>query len=109
MIHYQRKYEVKKHHTVDDLTEDLINRTWTVWTGFAYEGLLFFNDAFSENGAQEYAVYRDGKQIESITFSWCEYDRAKEIILELVEGTLDSGDMFTGRIQPEFTMVEGSL
>ncbi len=108
MIHYQRKYQVKKYLTVDDLTEALIERTWTVDSGFEYEGLLFFNDAFSENGAQEYAVYRDGQQIESITFSWCEYDRAREIILELVEGALDSGDMFTGRVQPKFTMV-GSL
>jgi hypothetical protein len=105
MIHYQRKYQVKKYLTVDDLTEALIERTWTVSSGFELEGLLFFNDAFSEDGAQEYAVYRDGQQIESITFSWCDYDKAKEIILELVEGTLDTGDMFTGRIQPQFTIV----
>lgn len=108
MIHYQRKYQVKKYLTVDDLTEALIERTWTVSSGFELEGLLFFNDAFSEDGAQEYAVYRDGKQIESITFSWCDYDKAREIILELVEGTLDTADMFTGRIQPQFTIV-GSL
>jgi len=108
MIHYQRKYQVKKYLTVDDLTEALIERTWTVSSGFELEGLLFFNDAFSEDGAQEYAVYRDGQQIESITFSWCNYQRAKEIILELVKGEVDCSDMFTGRIQPQFTIV-GSL
>lgn len=35
------------------------------------EPLFFLNDSFSEDGAQEYAVVRNGRQIESITFSWC--------------------------------------
>jgi len=106
MIHYQRNYKVKKYLTADDLAEALTEYSWTVSSGFEYEGLLFFNDAFGEDGAQEYAVYRDGKQIESITFSWCDYDRAKEIILELVAG--GGMDDYPGRIQPQFTMV-GSL
>ena len=34
------------------------------------QDLLFLNDSFSEDGAQEYAVVRQGRQIEALTVSW---------------------------------------
>jgi hypothetical protein len=68
-----------------ELSEKLTNHSWCLCNGFLFNNHLFLNDAFSEDGAQEYAVYRilndrrvDGIgdvlaiQTESITFSWIE-------------------------------------
>lgn len=50
----------------------LLTHTWTLCTGFrAPNGDLWLNDSLSEDGAQEYAVIRHGRQIESVTVSWC--------------------------------------
>jgi hypothetical protein len=47
---------------------------------------LFLNDSFSEDGAQEYAVVRDGRQIESLTVSWMARAEAWADIDWLVHG-----------------------
>jgi hypothetical protein len=48
--------------------------SWTMCTGFRWRSLLFLNDATSGDGAQEYAVIREGvdgsEQVESLTMSW---------------------------------------
>jgi hypothetical protein len=53
--------------TAEALAARLTAHCWTLCTGFEYAGLLFLNDAVGEDGAQEYAVIQDGRQIESIT------------------------------------------
>jgi len=91
MIHEHRVYRVIDVESSQDLAETLSTpgRTWCLCCAFCYKGLLFLNDAFSEDGAQEYAVVResDNQQIESITFSWLSIPRAKRSIEELETGT----------------------
>ena len=87
MMHENRVYRVIDVESSQDLAEKLSTpgRTWCLCSAFRHKGLLFLNDAFSEDGAQEYAVVResDNQQIESITFSWLSIPRAKRSIEEL--------------------------
>lgn len=94
MIHDKRRYRVKDYTDLDLLAQDLTERTWTLCSGFRYNGVTFLNDSFSEDGAGEYAaiIEKDGHtlQVESITFSWCTPEQAKQNILACVkyaEGT----------------------
>ena len=70
MIHESRRFHLVVVDSVGQLVDDFKKYTWTLCTGFSLQGFLFLNDSFSEDGAQEYAVVRDGQQIESITVSW---------------------------------------
>ena len=58
MMNDQRAYRIVDVTTAKELAENLSTpgRTWCLCTAFRYKGLLFLNDAFSEDGAQEYAV-----------------------------------------------------
>jgi hypothetical protein len=86
MIHHQRVFGVTVIDDLAALVEQLTDRTWTLCTCFAYQGLLLANDSFSEDGAQEYAVYKDGRQIESLTVSWMTRESLREVIQGLQEG-----------------------
>lgn len=70
MIHNKRSFQLRNVETLDELARLLTEHTWTACTGFKHAGWLFLNDAFSGDGAQEYAVVRDERQYESVTFSW---------------------------------------
>ena len=94
MIHRNRTYQVAEDVTsVSDLAERLTQHTWCLCTAFklvvggGVPELLFLNDSFSEDGAQEYAVVCNGRQVESITFSWCSQAEAHNHIQVLVTGT----------------------
>ncbi len=95
MINEHRVYRVIDVETSQDLAEKLSTpgRTWCLCYAFRYKGLLFLNDAFSEDGAQEYAVVResDNQQIESITFSWISIATAKRSIEQLEAGVAYPG------------------
>ena len=93
MIHATRVFQViEEVRSIADLAENLTENTQTLCTAFKLvsapdaEPLLFLNDSFSENSAQEYAVVRGGRQVESITFSWCSRAEAHNHINWLVEG-----------------------
>lgn len=86
MIHRKRRFLVTHVESAEELAEMLSEQTWTLCTAFEHRGLLFLNDSFSEDGAQEYAAVRAGEQIESITFSWCSPERALDLIQELLNG-----------------------
>jgi hypothetical protein len=86
MIHHHRKFAVSVIDSLDELVQKLTDRTWTLCTCFAYQGLLLANDSFSEDGAQEYAVYKEGRQIESLTVSWMTRENLQEVISGLLEG-----------------------
>jgi hypothetical protein len=83
------------YQDADILANKLTNHSWTLCTAFDFvtpdnRTILFLNDAFSEDGAQEYAViavdsWDDngqvvGRQIESITMSWCTPEEARKYI-----------------------------
>jgi len=92
----KRVHSIGTVSTPEELAEKLTEHTWTLCTGFRLGKLLFLNDATHEDGAGEYAVVLEGSaqsiQIESITFSWCNYARALELIRECMtyaEGTAE--------------------
>jgi hypothetical protein len=70
MIHASRRFHLVDVDRVGQFVDDFKRCTWTLCTGFSLQGLLFLNESFTEDGAQEYAVVREGRQIESITVSW---------------------------------------
>jgi len=92
MIHSSRRFFVADVSTANELAKKLTDMTWTGCTGFRLRddkrALLFLNDSFSGDGAQEYAVFDEAtaQQIESITFSWCTEQRALEHITNLLAG-----------------------
>jgi len=74
-----------------ELAELLTERTWTLCTGFRHttqgQTILLLNDITGENGAQEYGVFLpDGRQIESVTFGWCDQHQAERILRGIVAG-----------------------
>lgn len=97
MLHQKRTFGVGDVETIEDLAEKLTAVTWTLCTGFRFQGLLFLNDSFTEDSAQEYAVIRESDmcQLESITFSWCDKEKAIDVITECSEMT---GDGFFGKL-----------
>ena len=97
MIHQKRTFGVGDINTTEELAEKLTGTTWTLCTGFRFRGLLFLNDSFTEDSAQEYAVVRefDMYQLESVTFSWCDKEKAIDVITECLEIT---GDGFFGKL-----------
>jgi len=86
MIHGKRTFHVGAVATPEELAEKLTGSTWTLCTGFELDGVLFLNDSFSEDSAQEYAVIEDGHQVESITFSWCDRPQAEQHIRTIIAG-----------------------
>ena len=89
MIHHHRTFAVGAVDNLDELVKKLTDRTWTLCTCFAYQGLLLANDSFSEDGAQEYAVYKKGRQIESLTLSWMTRESLKQVIEGLLTGAYE--------------------
>jgi hypothetical protein len=92
MIHHHRTFSVSVVGSLDELVDKLMTRTWTLCSCFAYQGLLLANDSFSEDGAQEYAVYKDGRQIESLTVSWMTRESLREVIEGLLAGAYKALD-----------------
>lgn len=86
MIHDTRVYSVRVVSSAEELAELLTESSWTLCTGFELSGLVFLNDSFSEDGAQEWAVFRNSQQVESVTFSWCSKERAIEILQAILAG-----------------------
>jgi hypothetical protein len=100
MMHTKRIFsEPSEVTSAEDLAEKLTQHTWTTCSAFRYQDLLFLNDSTGPDGAQEYAVLRDGRQIESITFGWCSEYKAVCYIVELEEGRLGGA---YGNVKPKF-------
>ena len=99
MVHSKRRFGIVAVESVGQLVADLKEQSWTLCTGFALQNLLFLNDSFSENGAQEYAVVRNGRQIESLTVSWMSRAEAHNDIDWLVRG--GGGDYGPVEVQTE--------
>jgi hypothetical protein len=88
MVHKNRKYTVVRIETAKELAHKLTQYTWCGCNGFLYGDMAFLNDSFSADGAQEYAVFRNGNQIESITFGWCTEEEALGFINQLFNGEI---------------------
>jgi len=93
MLHTNRQWSIVEAQSAEWLAEQLTEMTWCGCGGFALGGYWFVNDATSPDGAQEYAVLRlvgdRYIQIESITFSWLQPERALAIIRQVLAGKFD--------------------
>lgn len=89
MIHTRRRYSISDAASAEELARDLAEMSWTLCTGFRLGPWLLLNDAFSEDGAQEYAVIREEtlEQVESITVSWMNEERLLAFLEGLLAGT----------------------
>ncbi len=87
--------------SAEELAEKLTSMTWCCCTAFRVAGhprYVWLNDATSADGAQEYAACRLTDQadkviqLESITFSWCDYEQALMFIRATLTGDDDGND-----------------
>ena len=98
MFHNDRVCCVTRVDSAEDLARRLTETTWTCCTAFELGEYLWLNDATSADGGQKYAVVRrvgpNGNpiQIESTTFSWCDYDEALGHIERTLRGEDDQND-----------------
>ncbi len=94
MLHSNRKWCVSPVDSAEELARKLTETTWCGCTGFQIGCYLWLNDSSSPDGAQEFAVVKvlDSNhclQLESITFGWCDYERALQLILATLNGQDD--------------------
>lgn len=111
MMHAHRQWVVTPVASPEELAHKLTEHSWCGCNGFNLNGYLFLNDATSPDGAQEYAIVKqvgpDGQpwQVESVTFSWCDFDRALQIICEVTSGAADDHP-WARRVAPQLETVE---
>lgn len=88
MFFQQRIHTVREVERPEELARLLTGGTWCNCNGWKLGKYLYLNDSTCPDGAQEYGVINSetGKQVESITFGWCSYERALTYILEVQEG-----------------------
>ena len=94
MMHNKRTWSVAKVDR-EKLIEALIHGNWCSCQGWECEGYLFLNDQTSPDGAGEWGVLKVdniSKQLESITFGWCEPDHVKQYVEEAIAGQYDDCD-----------------
>jgi hypothetical protein len=97
MLHENRAWRVIDVDSAESLALKLTDHIWCGCTAFRLGEYYWLNDATSPDGAQEYAVVKRTVshkfiQIESITFSWCDFERAQQFIDLTLQGDFDSSD-----------------
>jgi len=102
MIHENRRWCLQTVGSAEELARKLTQQGWTLCCGFEIGKYLFLNNAFSEDGAQEYAVVRKPVQpgepylqVESITMSWASEANALAYIQQALAGEMDKNDFAT--------------
>ncbi len=97
MLHRNRRHAITPVASLEELVAKLDGQTWTTCTAFSHGTLILLNDSTGPDGAQEYAVLRDGRQIETLTVSWMTRDELTESLLKL---DATGGDVDMGPCQP---------
>ena len=110
MMHKRRRWMITRAKTPEQLARDLTEQTWTLCTGFAFQGYLFLNDSTSEDGAQEYAIVLSLSdwtyvQIESITFGWCSFEKGLANVKHIIAGAEDQTE-FQHAVAPQLETPE---
>lgn len=103
MVHRDRVYRITKIEFEEELYKKLEEHTWTPCTAFEYDGLTFFNDSFSPDGAQEYAVFMGDDQVESLTVSWMKKGELKKYVARIREAP----EVFARSCRPKSDHPEG--
>lgn len=93
MLHRNRRHAITPVASLEELAEKLIEHTWTMCSGFSTGTLILLNDSTGPDGAQEYAVLRGGRQIESLTVSWMTHNVLIDVLrsLDATGGNVDMG------------------
>ena len=105
MFHRNRVWCVTPVSSAEELAQKLTTVTWTCCTAFELGGYLWLNDATSPDGGQEFAAVKkvgpNGRplQVESITFSWCDYATSLEYVQRTLRGE-DDGSDFAHEVSP---------
>ena len=106
MFHKNRVWSVSPKETAEEVARLLTETTWTLCTGIEIGGYLFLNDATCEDGAKEYAAVKmpvapgdPYLQVESITMSWCSFEKASDLVRRTIAGEFD-GSNFAGVVVP---------
>ena len=105
MLHSNRVWCVAPVESAEDLARKVTETTWCGCTAFELSGYAWLNNATSPDGAQDFAVIRleptESRfvQVESITFSWCNYERAVDLIQHTLRGAHDDSD-FAHEVSP---------
>lgn len=101
MMHETRRWTVRDVETPEELVRLLTEHDWTCCSGFRLGRFLWLNDATGPDGAQEYAVIdtTTGRQIESITVSWCDAGRLREIVGQIESGEFVDMGAFAPKIE----------
>jgi hypothetical protein len=86
MLHKHRHHHINECASVDSMARTVQRATWTGCTGFKAGSLILLNDSTGPDGAQEYAVIRNGRQIESLTVSWMKLDELQTLLNHLDSG-----------------------
>jgi hypothetical protein len=94
MLHAKRQFSVENIEAAEQLAEMLCDRSWCLCQGFRHRGYLMLNDATSEDGAQEFAAYKELEgglvlQVDSLTISWMDREEIDRCIQKLTEGNFD--------------------
>jgi len=92
MMFPNRVYRVTDVSDVDELATKLTEYDWTTCTAFRLGDLLLVNDSTGADGAQEYAVVRNDRQIESLTVSWMDAARLKVLLDKLASDPEGEGE-----------------
>ncbi len=108
MLHTDRIWSVSVVESAEELARMLTEMTWSCCNAFCVKGhseYVWLNDATSPDGAQEYAVIKlhgsndQPLQIESITFSWCNFEEALGYITRTLQEKDDSNS-FSYKVHP---------
>lgn len=113
MLNDNRVFKVEEVASVHELAEKLTTQSWCLCNGFKItvddNELIFLNDSLSEDGAAEYAIYRDGTQVESVTFGWIEeVDRAADLIRQVAGYDKTEISTIYAAVMPSLEHPEGS-
>ncbi len=99
MLHDDRIWSVREIESAEELARLLTEATWCCCQAFSVQGYpqyVWVNDSTAPDRLQEYGILKwncsDGKimQIESITFSWCNFDQALQFIQRTLAGKDDN-------------------
>lgn len=101
MLHADRVWCVSEVESAEALAKALAETAWCCCQAFQIAGhprYIWLNDSTSPDGAQEYAACRLGlakgdlRQLESITFGWCEFDKSLQHIRHTLRGDDDNNE-----------------
>ena len=101
MLHADRVWVLSEVASAEELAVNLTEQTWCLCQAFTVKGnprYVWLNDSTSEDGAQEFSVLKlglakgDMRQIESITFGWCDRSKAEGFVRETLNGEDDNNE-----------------